>query len=161
VAKIFTPLPFAFIDRMSYTYGVFAGPWSLLLVRPTSTPRNSRPFGANAIPLVPAKPFGAVQIAVRLANFVPLKPLQRWICQATPFFVIVPPAMYSAFWCQARPETNCGEPASFTPAPPVSRYTPPLGTLLDSLPPSPSNTFPAPNANDVGVWRPAATWVTV
>src|SRR3984885_625933 len=129
VANTFTPVPFAFIDTMSYTYGVFAGPWSLLLVRPTSTPRNSRPFGANASPLVPAKPFGAVQIAVRLANVVPLNPLQRWICQAIPFFVIKPPATYSAFWCQARPETNSGEPASFTPLPSDNRYTPPFGGL--------------------------------
>ena len=142
VAKIFTPLPFAFSDRMSYTYGVFAGPWSFGGIRPTSTPRNSRPFGANAIPLVPANPFGAVQIDVRLANVFPLKPLQRWIAQTGPFFVSVPPATYSALLCHARPDTNFGDPASLMPLPPLSRYTPPLGTLLDSLPPSPSNTLP-------------------
>ncbi len=161
VAKIFKPLPSAFIDRMSYTYGLFAGPWSLPLSKPTSTPTNSRPFGANAIPLKPWKPFGAVQIAVRLANVFPLKPLQRWIAQTGPFFVSVPPATYSALLCHARPDTKFGDPASLMPLPPLSRYTPPLGTLLDSLPPSPSNTLPAPTANEVGVCRPEATWVTV
>src|ERR1700742_1903215 len=113
------------------------------------------------MPLVPSKPFGAVQIALRVAKLVPLKPLHCWICHFGPLLVSQPPATYSDPLRQARPDANAGEPASLTPWPPLSRYTPPLGTLLVSAPPSPSKTLPAPTANDVGVFSPAANCVTV
>src|SRR5436305_5799570 len=68
---------------------------------------------------------------------------------------------YSVPLRQARPATKFGDPGSLVAWGPLSRYTPPLGTFDDSAPPSPSNTLPPPNANDVGVLTPSATCVTL
>src|SRR5262249_48391418 len=73
-----------------------------------------------------------------------------------------PPLTYRAPWCQAKPATNCGEFGIGVAVPPLSTNTPPFGgAVFDSTPPSPSNTFPPPKANDVGVWRPLANRVTL
>ncbi len=83
---------------------------------------------------------------------VPFQPLHFHSCHFGPVAVIEPPLTYSAPWCQARPATNPGEPGSSVAVPFFSTNTPPFGgAVFDSTPPSPSNTAPPPNANDVGV----------
>src|SRR5690348_10385417 len=122
-------------------------------------PTSSRPFGAQAMPLTPSSFFGAFQIIVFLAKSLPVQPFQAQTPHRGPAFVSAPPLMYSVPLCQTRPATNAGEWASGMAAWFLSTNTPPFGGLfpLDCWPPSPSNTWPAPNANEVGVWTPAAT----
>src|SRR5581483_6483917 len=93
-------------------------------------------------------------------NVVPFQPLQARICE-----MIAPPGpnfallMYRVPSRQASPATNGGESGNRVAVPPASTKTPP--GVEGGLPPSPSNTRPAPNANEVGVVTPEAKISTV
>src|SRR5437660_578037 len=70
-ATIFWSLPLELYDRMSYSNGVFGGPWSPLLSSETAAYR--RPLAPKPRPLKPEKFFGPLTNTFRLVNELPFQ----------------------------------------------------------------------------------------
>ena len=150
----FRPLPLVLIDRMSYTYGDRVGRPVVVAVQQADVDADVEPAVSaegQAVEALELPRRGVDRLLAGERRTVPAAPL-RAAATWGPWPVSEPPLTYSAPLCQARPATNCGDPGISVPGGVLQqKHAAVRHGVLDSTPPSPSNTFPPPKANEVGV----------